>query len=408
MDVAEASDPSDEEGAAWWKEMFAIEAEQAARVARVKAAGQAGPPVRRRKAPQPTRPTAMHAARDAGTARWPAANATVDLNSIQHLMTSLSSPTLPRDPYGQVRRACKRCPTGDCPQYQPAGDAAHAGVAGDIHSTQQQQAQQPWIERPSQAWPNLSPFCAACGCHCAHHETPAEALDREEQERAAAERERQKRAQQELAAARRAQRAARQAAEAELAAKKARTERVEAACQRQHDADASGDFLETSHCDGLSQTRRGRCLACPACQQFVILFRACDANDPNVMLFCSGCGCPADAHVVDQAWKQREEAKRWQEQAAAAQRAQRAQHALHQDGAAQRKEAEAFRALGVRPSASAREVRQAYLQLALKCHPDKAAKRANKASGAGKSMMKGDEVAFHRITRAYELLSKQV
>ena len=49
------------------------------------------------------------------------------------------------------------------------------------------------------------------------------------------------------------------------------------------------------------QAVRSDCEGCTACDGFEIWFRAADANDPNVMLFCSRCGCASDKHIVDQA-----------------------------------------------------------------------------------------------------------
>ena len=78
------------------------------------------------------------------------------------------------------------------------------------------------------------------------------------------------------------------------------------------------------------QVRRSTCSDCTDCKGFGIWFRACDANNPEVMLHCSLCGCPADRHPVDLTWKRMEEAKAAREAEAAAQRARRAQQAATQ------------------------------------------------------------------------------
>ena len=48
------------------------------------------------------------------------------------------------------------------------------------------------------------------------------------------------------------------------------------------------------------QAQRKDCTACAGCSGFQLWFRPCDANDPQVMLHCSVCGCPAHVHSVDQ------------------------------------------------------------------------------------------------------------
>ena len=79
----------------------------------------------------------------------------------------------------------------------------------------------------------------------------------------------------------------------------ARQQRVKAAEARLAKAEEEGDFIQTTHSDGLSQIKRGGCSAC-SCSQFTIRYRTCDADDPNVMLYCSACGCEAAVHCVDE------------------------------------------------------------------------------------------------------------
>lgn len=56
--------------------------------------------------------------------------------------------------------------------------------------------------------------------------------------------------------------------------------------------------------DVAMQTQRKGCLGCTGCRRFTVHYRACDANDPDVMFFCSVCGCSAEEHQVDQVRKQ--------------------------------------------------------------------------------------------------------
>jgi hypothetical protein len=65
----------------------------------------------------------------------------------------------------------------------------------------------------------------------------------------------------------------------------------------------NGDLRKYVGC--AKQAVRSGCQGCSTCEGFEIWFRAADANDPNVMLFCSRCGCATDKHIVDQASKLR-------------------------------------------------------------------------------------------------------
>lgn len=59
---------------------------------------------------------------------------------------------------------------------------------------------------------------------------------------------------------------------------------------------------EITKCIGCTkQAVRSGCQGCSTCEGFEIWFWAADANDPNVMLFCSQCGCATDKHSMDQA-----------------------------------------------------------------------------------------------------------
>ncbi len=57
--------------------------------------------------------------------------------------------------------------------------------------------------------------------------------------------------------------------------------------------------VHNEHYTSDVQAQRKECTSCTGCPGFEIWFRPCDANDPEVMLHCSACGCPAHLHAVD-------------------------------------------------------------------------------------------------------------
>ncbi|KAK9908281.1 hypothetical protein WJX75_005431 [Coccomyxa subellipsoidea] len=147
-----------------------------------------------------------------------------------------------------------------------------------------------------------------------------------------------------------------------------RMERVAAAQRRVKDAESSREALKRTRCDGITQAVRSGCQGCSTCEGFEIWFRAADANDPNVMLFCSRCGCATDKHIVDQEWKAEEERKRAREEAARSARAERRRTASFSAEAAAQ---DAAAALRVDVNASERQIRRAWRKAALRLHPDK-------------------------------------
>ncbi|BDA44578.1 probable Hsp70-Hsp90 organizing protein 1 at N-terminal half [Coccomyxa sp. Obi] len=144
-----------------------------------------------------------------------------------------------------------------------------------------------------------------------------------------------------------------------------RLERIAAAQQRVADAESLRDLLQRTRCDGITQAVRSACNSCRKCAGFEIWFRAADANDPSVMLFCSE-------------WKAEEERRRRHEEAARSARAERGRAASFSEEAAAR---EAAAALRVDMNASERQIRRvslfiveherAWRKAALQLHPDK-------------------------------------
>lgn len=166
-----------------------------------------------------------------------------------------------------------------------------------------------------------------------------------------------------------------------------RTHRMMQAVQRRQNAEAMGEIIQETDSDVLSQSKRTRCNGCSECPGFKIIYRTVDANDPEVMFYCSLCGCSANNHEIDNAWLQEEEMKKRRE-AAAAQQAHNSRTIQQQY--AQRRESEALALLGLSVHADKKAVARAFKKLALKFHPDRTRSTSSEA--------------FVEITKAYEYL----
>ena len=272
-----------------------------------------------------------------------------DLSSLLHESGhSVAADGLLRDAAGTPRGACthRQCLAGGCTAFAPFTNgsalspdtplAAHLALLASAPRTR----------------------CAACGCVAEAHETAAQAAARQ---RIEAER-------------------ARRAAERADAAATQRRRRVLAAEQRASESvgvqDAT-EVLQRTSADSITGAERGACTSCTACPGFEVWYRTRDCGDPNVMFFCSRCGCDASAHAISAAWQrsreEEEERRRAAEAAAARQRARDAS-AAHGTG---RRDADAaerrqhLAALGLGPTATQAQAGKAYRRLALKYHPDK-------------------------------------
>lgn len=88
---------------------------------------------------------------------------------------------------------------------------------------------------------------------------------------------------------------------------------------------------------------------------FEIWFREADASNPEVMFFCSRCGCPAESHPVDTQWAQRERQRLAAE--AANREGMRARARRTSVAAAEDAMAAHYRELGLKTGATLQEVR---------------------------------------------------
>ena len=234
--------------------------------------------------------------------------------------------------------------------------------------------------------------CAVCYCDCEQHETTEEAAERERREERL-QRQQQERWQQEI--------------EAASKARYERQNRIEAAIARRLAAEAADEPLQSTDCDVLTQAKRTACTACfKACPGFVIYYATTDANDPEVMFYCSECGCRAECHPVDAAWEKQEVARRAAEAAAAARAADARRAYTAAPHAAQRKEeSDAYTTLGLHYGADSKPVSRAYKKLALKLHPDRQQQFSSNSGGDSVTAAEA-HAAFVRVNQAYKLLTK--
>lgn len=210
-------------------------------------------------------------------------------------------------------------------------------------------------------------FCARCGCDASAH------CSREEFDKI--------------------QRKQRIDAEARASEKQTRLERVRLSAERVADAEANGECVCETTSDMLTGSERRGCQSCTECSGFRVIFRESDAMNPEVMFYCSMCGCSYDKHVICTMWQREQDFKRMQFERETKAR-QAALEALAQGGA----ESKYFATLRLAPGASKREIAKAYKVLALKFHPDK---HANESE----SERKRAALNFIRVTEAFKALT---
>jgi hypothetical protein len=210
-------------------------------------------------------------------------------------------------------------------------------------------------------------FCARCGCDASAH------CSREEFDKI--------------------QRKQRIDAEARASEKQTRLERVRLSAERVADAEANGECVCETTSDMLTGSERRGCQSCAECSGFRVIFRESDAMNPEVMFYCSMCGCSYDKHAICTTWQREQDFKRMQFERETKAR-QAALEARAQGGA----ESKHFATLKLAPGASKRDIAKAYKVLALKFHPDK---HANESE----SERKRAALNFIRVTEAFKALT---
>jgi hypothetical protein len=281
---------------------------------------------------------------------WRAASASLTaaaLSSLLHESGSCAADGLLRDADGTPRGACthRQCLAGDCKAFVPFTNGSSLSPDTPLAAHLALLASKPRTR------------CAACGCVAEAHETPAQAAARQ---RIEAER-------------------ARRAAERADAAATQRHRRVQAAEQRASESVGAQDateVLQRTSADSITGAERAACTSCTSCPGFEVWYRTRDCGDPNIMFFCSRCGCDASAHAISAAWQRSREQEELRRAAEAAASRQRARDASAAHGASRRDADAAERrqhlaALGLGPTATQAQAGKAYRKLALKYHPDK-------------------------------------
>lgn len=298
----------------------------------------------------------------------------LDFQSLQDLLFDAAIRQQQCDPTGTLRFACKQCGVKGCSSYQR--DGRQPATIPDFETSYYSKE---YIETENKVENTMENQCGVCGCHFSQHETESEAQRREERERV------------------RRQRSERNRKQMQANATTDRERRLAAVEARKKAADENGEVLHTTNCDMLNQAQRGKCTECSSCPGFCILYRVTDALDPEVMLFCSLCGCGADAHPIDPEWAEAEERRKEKEQAAAARFAAARAAASSAAMAARREELEAYDTMRVPYGADERVITKAWRRLCRELHPDKQ---------HGKSAIEQEEARqrFLKIQHSYTLL----
>ena len=172
--------------------------------------------------------------------------------------------------------------------------------------------------------------------------------------------------------------------------------RVRDGILRRQEAEGRGEYVRETCLDFITQVKRGRC-ADPSvdCPGFTVVYREADAMDPEVMLYCSLCGHPANDHPVDAEWVGEQERSRRRREEEERRREAFRPHRRRAATSAVRESQErvdARRALGVGPKATRAQITKIYRKMALRFHPDK-----NNAPGASEK--------FVKLTRAFQVLT---
>ena len=262
-----------------------------------------------------------------------------------------------------VRGPCKTCDWNSCPSFARRS-LWKQSVLSSIPLTADE-----YKQRLTQLTLSVDgAFCARCGCDASAHCT-VEEFDK-------------------------IRRKQRRDAEAKSSAEEIRRERVRIAAERVADAEANGECICETSSDMLTGAERRACESCTECTGFRVIFRESDAMNPDVMFYCSMCGCSYETHVVCSAWQREQESKRVKfERDTKARRAAR-----EREQANVCTDSKHFATLNLSPGASKRDIAKAYKILALKYHPDKHA-------GKGESERKRAALNFIRATEAFKALT---
>lgn len=181
-----------------------------------------------------------------------------------------------------------------------------------------------------------------------------------------------------------------------------RMSRIAKTEERISQANDCGEPLACTDIDTLTQQKRTSCVNCEnECPGFKIYYSSTDVHDPEIMFYCSMCGCNSEDHVIDLEWHAQEAIRKQIEENQARMRSERMKSRQSKFSEAAVKKQEAFVFLGLQTGSSRAQIKAAYKALAKKYHPDKQADKSNK-----------DDIAymqelFTKATDAYKLLIEE-
>lgn len=176
-----------------------------------------------------------------------------------------------------------------------------------------------------------------------------------------------------------------------------REKRLLHAKERRERAEKAGECMMTTSQDMLTQTKRMDCKICgPSCPGFKIYYQNEDVHNPEVMFYCSECGCRSEDHEIDQAYEKARQEKAEMEEQQARIRAAR-MRARNSEGFS--KMQEAYATLGIQRGCSVDEIKSAYRALAKRYHPDKQ---------KGRQDIARRQHMFTKSTEAYHYLIEQL
>ena len=261
-----------------------------------------------------------------------------------------------------VRRGpCKSCDVATCASFARFSKWPRAPLTSiNPSSADYATLYASLVSRPDGA------LCARCGCEASAHCTDLELRKRERKE--TAERERVK------------------------TETDARVERVRALAELVQRAVDEDRPIGQTTCDAISCQERLECTKCD-CSAYKLVFPESEANNPDVMLYCSMCGCRADDHKISEEYikmKQREQARL--EENYRRYRENQMHHTQRQRESSMHHEI-----LGVKRDASKTEIAKAYRRAALQWHPDK---HEHKTEPERKRATK----MFIRVTEAFKAI----
>ena len=165
---------------------------------------------------------------------------------------------------------------------------------------------------------------------------------------------------------------------------------------------AGEEPLSTTDIDSLTQQKRAMCTNCEdECPGFKIYYKSTDVHDPEIMFYCSLCGCKSEDHMVDSVWQRQETLRKQREEQEAKMRADRlkSRHTRISESAVRKQEALTF--MGLPMGSSKDQIKAAYKSLAKRYHPDKQKDKSNK-----EDIIRMQQL-FTKATDAYKLLMQE-